>query len=298
MKRFFLSFCLLLITVSHVLLAKDDVAICAIFQNEAPYLVEWIEFHKLQGVKHFYLYNNNSEDNYLEVLQPYIDQNLVTLNDWLFTYEYSDHTRWIAIQTGAYKDCIKNYGDQMEWLAAIDVDEFLYTVKGKKLGDFLKAYRQFGGLGVNWVKFGTNNVEDFTPGKLLIQELTRCGRYRETQNQFMKAIAQPKYVADCTSPHCFRYIPGKFAVNADKQKVSGPRSDVIHLRDIRINHYWTRTKKYLFEEKIPSRQKRRDAWTTERILQMCDELNAQEDKTILQYVAPLRKQMGLPAMAQ
>lgn len=29
-------------------------AVCAIFRDEAPYLAEWIEFHRLVGVEHFY----------------------------------------------------------------------------------------------------------------------------------------------------------------------------------------------------------------------------------------------------
>ncbi|KIC71464.1 hypothetical protein DB44_DM00010, partial [Candidatus Protochlamydia amoebophila] len=30
-----------------------DLSVCAIFKNEAPYLKEWIEYHRLIGVKHF-----------------------------------------------------------------------------------------------------------------------------------------------------------------------------------------------------------------------------------------------------
>ena len=55
------------------------VSIGAIFKNEALYLKEWIEFHRIVGVEHFYLYNNNSDDNYREVLEPYIKRNIVTL---------------------------------------------------------------------------------------------------------------------------------------------------------------------------------------------------------------------------
>ena len=32
---------------------KYQVSICAIFKNEAKYLKEWIEFHKIIGVEHF-----------------------------------------------------------------------------------------------------------------------------------------------------------------------------------------------------------------------------------------------------
>src|ERR1700733_4250019 len=61
---------------------KYQLAICAIFRDEAPYLKEWIEFHKLVGVEHFYLYNNCSEDDYSAVLQTYIDQEEVELIQW------------------------------------------------------------------------------------------------------------------------------------------------------------------------------------------------------------------------
>ena len=59
-----------------------ELSIGAIFQNEAPYLKEWIEFHKLVGVEHFYLFNNCSTDDYLAILQPYIESGEVDLFQW------------------------------------------------------------------------------------------------------------------------------------------------------------------------------------------------------------------------
>ena len=35
---------------------------------------EWVEFHRLVGVERFFLYNNFSEDNHMEVLAPYIEE--------------------------------------------------------------------------------------------------------------------------------------------------------------------------------------------------------------------------------
>lgn len=40
----------------------DYLSIGAIFKDEAPYLAEWIEFHRLVGVEHFFLYDNLSTD--------------------------------------------------------------------------------------------------------------------------------------------------------------------------------------------------------------------------------------------
>lgn len=55
---------------------RKYLSICAIFRNEADYLKEWIEFHRLVGVEHFFLYNNFSEDAYLSILGDYIGQGL------------------------------------------------------------------------------------------------------------------------------------------------------------------------------------------------------------------------------
>ncbi len=40
------------------------ISIISLFRDEAPYLKEWIEFHRLIGVDQFHLVNNNSTDNY------------------------------------------------------------------------------------------------------------------------------------------------------------------------------------------------------------------------------------------
>ena len=45
---------------------------CAIFRDEAPYLAEWIAFHRLVGVEHFFLYDNGSTDDPRAVLDPLI----------------------------------------------------------------------------------------------------------------------------------------------------------------------------------------------------------------------------------
>ena len=41
-----------------------DLAVVAIFKDEGRYLREWLDYHLLAGVEHFYLYNNDSADNF------------------------------------------------------------------------------------------------------------------------------------------------------------------------------------------------------------------------------------------
>src|SRR6266403_965780 len=43
--------------------APHELAVCAIFKDEAGFLREWIRFHQAVGVTQFYLYDNNSADH-------------------------------------------------------------------------------------------------------------------------------------------------------------------------------------------------------------------------------------------
>ncbi len=50
------------------IIKKYNLSICGIMKDEGPYLVEWLEFHKLVGVEKFYLYDNSSSDNSIDIL--------------------------------------------------------------------------------------------------------------------------------------------------------------------------------------------------------------------------------------
>jgi GT2 family glycosyltransferase len=50
--------------------------------DEARDLREWIEFHRLQGVERFYLYDNGSTDDTEEVVRPYVEEGIAELVPW------------------------------------------------------------------------------------------------------------------------------------------------------------------------------------------------------------------------
>jgi len=43
--------------------APYELAVCALVQNEAPYIAEWIAYHRLIGFEHFFIYDNHSNDD-------------------------------------------------------------------------------------------------------------------------------------------------------------------------------------------------------------------------------------------
>ena len=112
---------------------KYDVVVGAIFKNEAKYLKEWIEFNRIVGVQHFYMYNNFSDDNYMEVLEPYIQEGIVDLIDWPVKQG----------QISAYKDCYDKHRKDAKWIGFIDIDEYIVPNKMDSIYDFLKLMRPF-----------------------------------------------------------------------------------------------------------------------------------------------------------
>src|SRR3990172_152069 len=93
-----------------------NLAVCAIFRDEANYLKEWIEFHKLVGVQHFYMFQNQSLDDYWSVLAPYVHSGEVELIQW--PYETNpDGSNWPTIQMSAYQLALELARGRAKWLA-------------------------------------------------------------------------------------------------------------------------------------------------------------------------------------
>lgn len=266
---------------------RHEIALTAIFQDEAPYIKEWIEYYKLLGVEHFYLYNNLSDDNYLEVLSPYISNGEVELIEW--NYPSKKISDWDPIQIAAYADAVNRSKDIVKWLVVVDMDEFIVPIKADTLNKFLRPFetnKNIGGVCIQWVLFGTSHVAAIPEGKLLIETLLLNsgpllgGNVSKIKSQgFFKSIIRPKYVSEVVSPHYCKYIPGK-------------RHTLLNLSMAQINHYWTRDETFLYDIKIPRRIK----WggSKESVLIRNGEMNHKTDldKPILRFVPLLRQKMG------
>jgi len=181
---------------------KYYISLVAVFQNEARFLREWIEFYLLMGVEHFYLYNHLSSDDYMEILDPYIKNGIVELKDVKETPK--NLQEWNSLQTKLYTETAWKVKDLSEWLIVVDTDEFLFPVKAKNLKEILKKYDDYAALSVNWKMFGTGDVEKIEPDKLLIESLTKSANH---QDLHVKTIVKPRYVKDFTNPHFPNLLP-------------------------------------------------------------------------------------------
>ena len=141
---------------------KYYISICAIFKNEGHNLKEWIEYHKLIGIDHIYLYNNFSDDNYLEVIIPYIEDGFVTLTDW--PYKHS--------QMEAYKDCLSKHRSETFWLTFIDLDEFICPKYKYNIKEWIQRFEGYPAVSIYWQMFGTCGKMKPDYSKLVIEQYT------------------------------------------------------------------------------------------------------------------------------
>lgn len=139
---------------------KFQVSICGIFKDEAHNMSEWIEYHRIVGIEHFYLYNNFSTDNYMDILQSYVEQDIVTLIEWPIPMG----------QFPAYEHFYKEYREETQWVSFLDLDEFICPYYETSIVDWIKKFEKYPCVVVYWKMFGTSGLLDHDPKKLTTEQ--------------------------------------------------------------------------------------------------------------------------------
>lgn len=266
------------------------VSACAIFQNESRFLKEWIEYHKLIGVEKFYLYNNNSSDDYKTILSPYIKKGIVELIEWPQTYQ--DCIQWNNVQSQAYQDALRRTRGKSKWLAIIDLDEFIVIKNAKNLRKFLKEFEDYSGVCANWQMFGTSGVEVIPRDRLMIEMLTKRAAKNHPDHIHIKSIVKPELVRTCENPHFVFYTTGYSVTAGEHTPFIGPFAPSINTDKIQINHYWLRDQEYLKETKYSRLHNVNPAVTLEFLKARDDELCEENDTSIFRFIPNLKKAMS------
>jgi hypothetical protein len=217
----------------------EKIAICAIFKDEAPYLLEWIAFHRMIGVDLFVLYDNGSTDGGANLIRQSSFVRNVTIIDW------PDRPG----QLSAYRHFHANYASAFTWVAFIDIDEFIVPVDaGSIRGILLSAiYEPYADVLLNWQIFGPSE-HAARPSGLIIENFTRRFPDHAEANRHVKSLVRPKdllrvgstpHIFDCARPTC--NARGETAVSHAMQPTVC--CDVMV-----INHYFTKSaEEWLFK---------------------------------------------------
>ncbi|MFW2543580.1 glycosyltransferase family 2 protein [Primorskyibacter sp. 2E107] len=137
-------------------------------KNEAPYILEWIAYHRAIGVDQFIIYTNDCEDGtdaLLDRLQA------------LGFLEHRDNAQWtgkspqqFALDAAQQEPLVQN----ADWLIHIDVDEFINVRCGDgTLDAFFERVPDATNIAMTWRLFGHNGVTALRDD-LVIDQFDTC----------------------------------------------------------------------------------------------------------------------------
>jgi hypothetical protein len=131
---------------------KYFISIAAVFKNESHALDEWIQHYFKRGIDHIYLINDFSTDSYVDIIKKY-GKKITLFNNDIITHEFGR-------QKLIYEKYLRPVLAETEYMAILDLDEFLYSPSNMSFNDFFMKYNKYSQIVVNWLIFGSNsNIE-------------------------------------------------------------------------------------------------------------------------------------------
>ena len=203
----------------------------AMFKNESPILKEWLDHYLFHGVEHFYLVNDDSTDSFMEVLQPYLDKNQITLfNSHKFPY-------YCGRQKDSYNHFILPHIKETKWLLMIDLDEYLWSPSHINLSKLLvEKFSHLAQIQINDLLFGSNG--HIAQPSSIVNSFTR----RETNARCFK-----KYIVN--SDYDFISLNIHHATTVDPIYMDGRYFQLFDHNYFILNHYSCQSKQYWDEIK-------------------------------------------------
>jgi hypothetical protein len=210
-------------------MTKPFLAACAVHKLEGKRLHEWIEYHRLVGFEHFFLFDNNDvDDGSSAIVKRYVAEGIATSVRVKGKYQGSQMRiyEWLFRKNPA------------TWIAFIDIDEFILPISCDWIPDLLPKFERFAGLAMSWRCFGSGGHIAAPP--FVTESLIHASKPGWPNNRHVKCIIKPDRVARCTTPHDFETIPRQHVVNENFAPVIGPWMNFTDSKIV-VNHYILRS---------------------------------------------------------
>lgn len=212
-------------------------AVCAIAKNEGDYFGEWIDWHLKMGVEKFFIYDNGSTDDTYNILKPYIEKGIV---DYIYFPGY-------RMQLAAYDDCLSRHRFDVEWIAFIDIDEFIVPVRDLSIPQFLSSFDEAAAVEINWLVYGSSGLQKKSPQPVM-SRFRRHSLFNHPLNQHVKSIVRPRKIYNMIGCHQASRLSGRI-FDSHGKIVKKHYKDRAPLQDIiRINHYAVKSRQEFIEK--------------------------------------------------
>lgn|GEM_PF-658115 len=232
---------------------RPVIAIAAIFKNEAPYILEWVAYHRAIGVERFYIADNNSDDGTTDILASLARAGIIVHIPF-------PHVAGQPPQLPAYAEIMRRHRSEADWFAFIDADEFIFLDNDHSdlpgVVATLALRENVGAIVLNWAIYGSSGHAD-DDGRLVIERFSGRAKMEWGTNFHYKSLVRSSAWASVHgNPHLFVLSPGYSAFHSNGQPVvdhargPGLSRDVIWA-PVRLNHYVIKSKGEFLRKKRP-----------------------------------------------
>ena len=206
--------------------------ICTIQRDRARWIKEWVCFQYLMGFRKFYFFAHDCVDNTHEVV--------LELSKKFDIKVFSIANDVERPQLACFQHAYSTFGHEVDWMAFIDGDEFLFPVEKSTLQEALVDfdYEKLSALAVYWATFGSSGHMT-EPDGLIIDNFRHRLTLDHPHNRHIKSIVrgrQGQFATIGQNAHMFNTIMGTF--DEKLRPISFGRTDYEPSHEIlRINHY-------------------------------------------------------------
>jgi Glycosyltransferase family 92 len=230
-------------------MAKHYLSICAILSDVTNNLDEWIAYHRLVGVEHFFIYGRES---YLK------DQCLEMVASGVVTLYYVEA---IAIHAAARNQCLKISGERTTWMAFINCNEYIVPKQVDSLVPILKRYDIYGGLAANCISFsGKRGKFQSSFDGLLMENCSSCASHQDDpMNTYVRCIVQPaKTRSIAYDMNVMTYKSPFYCVNESFELVDSAFNLPVTNAIIQINRFTLENEREKEEEKEKEKENEKE----------------------------------------
>src|ERR1700761_5629491 len=117
--------------------APHSICLVAILKDENRFLDEWLVYHRIIGIEHFFLYDDDPKQPLKDFLSPH--EAYVTIINW-WQPGITENARK-GNQLAAYTHALNNYILPYEWVVFLDGDEFITLKQHTNIQEFLLDFK-------------------------------------------------------------------------------------------------------------------------------------------------------------
>lgn len=261
------------------------IGICTIQRDRGPWIKEWVTFHYLMGVRKFYIYLHKCTDNSSE--------EVLKLKKAFDIECYQIGSDVFRPQLVAYQHAYFNHSHEVDWLAFIDGDEFLYPVEANNLIEVMQefSYEKISALAIWWKCFGSSgHLKE--PNGLIIENYIKRPNLDFLDNKHIKSIVrshQGESFSVLNNSHYFKTANGtKDELMRNIDSGYNPNISPSHAK-IAINHYVCQSLEFFkkFKQNSGSADAGSEAVRPDSWWEIHD-INDFEDRTIQRFLPKLK----------